>query len=615
MAITKQFFTLHVLTIILTLTLTLASAKKINGNIKIVTGYEIPIQDLNLRFPHHSIEDIQTPEFQNRFYHISNSHILSGYDRKIDLQSVTDRPVPIPMNERLRNITEPLSIREGKEYGYTYTKHGRYILNAWGPNLNLNPLNHDKHPNVFIHTSYSSPSSNNINSSSMHDELSEEQAFSKFPVPNFSESTTSGKTAQVTDKLTMTTRQESIVPPGVSCRDKLPSRTMEIVATYDHTFCSVYGSDETRANAAVISAFARANSPFAIQTCLRLDLIDVESNCDELTDPYQTYKTLTEPANILSEFRTYWLSEKENTERDVAILLTGFDDGTESNGQAYQSAACTKEFGYARVEGAIPSFVAQNVGLMVGATFEGSGGEGLMRRDVEEDATLTLSQGSIDEIVRFIDEDIGGRSSCFALGKLPIGTPMPSMSATPSPIAIAKTCDANLKIGEGLGCTERKWIGEIKSNPGIVDVYVKQTQGNVVLTLGIQASAWENSAGDTKYNRRKIVEYKRRVSLSEEVGDLGERITVGDGDPSVVTEWPLLAIEGGSESCCGKTVYFHVEVVTELWIYDSPTGDWTYGGNERVSQSFQSSLDCIECSSGESLLPPSSSRQCAQCIS
>lgn len=590
----KTTFILPFLALVLCATFLSAQAH----TVRTPTGYEIPIKDLKLKFP--QLRDGNLGDLHSRIFHISNDHILRGHDRTINLMNETSRQVSVPIPVSMRGRASPAFMRQGARYGYSFTQKGRNVLTVWGPGLNLSPLNRNKHPGVFVHTDSSS--------------------LSKPQVPDVNEDVHLLDNVQSLNlHIDASARQDSIVPTGVSCGDKLPSRIVEVVAAFDHTFCAMYGGSEEDAASAIFAAFARANVPFALQTCLRLDLVDIIGTCDESADPYRAYKTFRRPNEILSSFQQYWDANKRSVTRDLAILLTGFDDGTSAHGEAFVRSTCTM-FAYARVEGPHPAFIAHQIGYMLGANEKDGASSGIMMMDVKEGTELVFTSESVDEMVKFVDQDIGGRSACFAIGSLPPPErEMPSMTPTPSPLAVRMTCANKFASAQAVDCTGRwKLLGEIETLAGWVDVDIKQDGGNVSIKVAIQASDRQTAAdGNRKYYRRRIIEYRRMVSALDEPGDatgtLGGRLVAANGARRWTTNWPMSAIKSGAGNCCGNDLFFHVEVVAELWIYDETDRVWSYGDQQRVRKTFRRPLQCLQCESGETLFPPSENRQCPQC--
>lgn len=572
--------------------------------VKAVTGYEIPIEDLKLRFPKADKSNIK--EIEKNIYHITSGHVIRGYGRTINLKNETTRQFPVPIPPKAAGKASPSTMRQGARYGYTFTNRDGNILNAWGPNLNLMPLDRKKHPEILIHSEYDALSSS-------HGTVGIQASDETKSVYSLESVERNSEVIEHALEEVVSSRQE-VVPPGTTCADRLPSRIVEVVAAFDHTFCAMYGGNAADATSSIFGAFARANVPFALQTCLRLDLVDTIGTCDQSSDPYRDYANFASPGEILSNFRTYWNTEMSGVQRDLAVLVTGFDDGTKAHGESYVRSTCN-EFSYARVEGAHASFLAHQIGYMLGASEKEGATSGIMMMDVTESSELVFSSESVREIIEYVDRDIGGRSACFAIGTAPRA--MPSMTPTPSSLPMRMTCANKFSPGQAVSCIRRyKFAHEIETLAGWVDLEVKQSGGNVTLRVNIEASADKTVSGKKKYYRRRLVEYRRMVSAvfdARDAGsDLGGRL-VSNTASRWITNWPMNTIRSSDQSCCGNDLYFYVEVVAELWVFDYDSSTWSFEGNQRVRDRFTRPLECLQCAAGETLFPPSENRECPQC--
>lgn len=135
------------------------------------------------------------------------------------------------------------------------------------------------------------------------------------------------------------------------------------------------------------SAYARnllnqASAIFNCDTCLSLALVHLDPHCNPHTDPFLSFPALasifskedrdTAASRIVNSFRSCEETRNSVLQRDAAILLTGFDEGTLINGIAFQSAACGNH-SYGIFERGDLAILVHEIGHIVGCTHSFSG--------------------------------------------------------------------------------------------------------------------------------------------------------------------------------------------------------------------------------------------------
>lgn len=245
---------------------------------------------------------------------------------------------------------------------------------------------------------------------------------------------------------------------------------LEVAVSFDSLFCDLFSSSEA-ASAYVQSLVIQASEVFSRDTCLSLALVHLDPNCNRRTDPFRGFSSLgsspsrSTASRILDFFRSYGEARDPPVRRDIAMLLTGFDEGTSTSGIAFISAACGGS-AYGVVErGSLSTFVHE-IGHLIGCSHSA---EGVMQSSSSGGREIAFSDFSVQQISEYVDS-FDSSSSFFR----------PEKCILPGSAKCDATCPGNCEAGEcvrrfsedaasglvpcepigaGLRCVERRDVG------------------------------------------------------------------------------------------------------------------------------------------------------------
>lgn len=290
----------------------------------------------------------------------------------------------------------PLSaLRQGHGYTFVFEEHSDLLLAAWGPALQLHPINLTELPATFFNAAVVQSPKTDSTIGFQTDRAA--LAFSKALL----EATQDSSTKQI--------------GTPINCKERLQ---IAVAATHDTEFQKVYGDTRKRAESVLSGLIAHVKPLFDRSTCIIL--ASQPHSETEITAPRphercsgsyydpicaKNAKALLDFAeNSLNGYHSINYSSLWFTAK---ILFTGHEDNSPLSGAAYRAGACIPYLSAGWVKGARPAVFAHEIGHMLGAPHD----EGVMSEVVKEDQDLVLSRNSIAAIKRFISED--PRSWCL----------------------------------------------------------------------------------------------------------------------------------------------------------------------------------------------------------
>lgn len=331
-------------------------------------------------------------------YEVTNDGFLRGMNLDFDIFRNT-KPLnetdafTYSINGQNGRRLQGSKIREGAGISVLYDGEHGSILNIWGSQLFLTPLSSVLYPGIFI----------NIHSTLRFGDNIVLEDFSVSDQENIA-LMDAGKLA-----LNPTLRQGGTCASG-------KTHYVEVAIAYDNSFCALFSDSEASASAYVQSVINEADVIYRRDTCVSVALVHLEAHCKDPSDPYRSLANSqgtsaeSKGSKILDGFLSVWETSRSDVQRDVAMLFSGFEDGTSTAGIAYIGAACGSA-GYGWVErGTVSTFVHE-----LGHTLSCSHtSDGVMKGSSSSSDPMFFSPYSITQITKYID---GRSSSCIEPSK------------------------------------------------------------------------------------------------------------------------------------------------------------------------------------------------------
>lgn len=321
-------------------------------------------------------------------YEVTSEGFLVGHNVNLNLladtEPVTDEPQTSTKSYSLNGNAEigtfpEAHVRQGKGLTVVYDSEHNAVVNAWGKDIFLEPLDQSSYPGVFINTHGASP-------------LDQKNQFR-----------IGHRTAM--DRVVGGIFQNKTLRQSGSCR------RVEVAVGFDNSFCAMFSNSEKKAMAYVQATMNYASSIYENDMCHSIILVHVDAHCQDPSDPYKALSQFgsLEPRErasfILNRFSTYWRENRASVHRDLAYFFSGFEEDTGTAGIASLSAACTS-FGYGWVELGNGPVLVHELGHNLGAPHTS---EGIMQPSIRRDQPVFFSAQSISQINTFLDSS---RASC-----------------------------------------------------------------------------------------------------------------------------------------------------------------------------------------------------------
>lgn len=375
-------------------------------------GTEIPLALVRRALPEVTHDLLPAVVYELRAAADARGEVLVAEHHTIDIFSLTS-PAPrrahagghcprVVVNGVVRtDACVAPRVRRGAGYTFVYHAASGALLAAWGPALQLVPLDARAHPRVFLNVAAARPRHN-----------------VDVDVPMPAAGGGGGGDALARRRGGGHVVGSDVVPAtGRQLRDA--NVFFDILLAFDSSFCASHGNDYT-AVTQILDAVVRELYATNIGSLLDIRVVAVDGYCDAENDPYTRPEMLDDcagdavcsrPKTILRQFREHWANNTE-VHRDAAYLFTGYEDGTPVIGAAYTGTACNRNYAYGWIEGTTTSsmVLAHEIGHTLGASHDSAG---VMRARLTYDDSPRFSVASEAKVYRFVRKL--GQQRCFLL--------------------------------------------------------------------------------------------------------------------------------------------------------------------------------------------------------
>lgn len=381
------------------------------------SGKAISLRDIHRRFPLASIESLphllfehdHTGNLASHFHAVSVRELAS--ERQV-LGRGDDHEV-FQNGRRVQSKQHGPIIRSGNSFIFAFEFQTEHLLVAWGPGLELRPLDMKLYPGIFVNViAYIDLSANTLSEGTQR-------------LASFFSSTNS-------NFLTLSPGEPLVPPSQIAPKpiaDPLPNRPIEdcsdrsklffeMAFAYDSTFCGMFEGNFRKANQALRALVFKIANEYLFRTCVQLRIISIDEYCDRNQDKFKKPIALSKcphvsncksSAVMLNRVRTGWAKTvSRRAHRDAVFFFSGYEDGTPLSGATYKSAACDEVFSFAWIERNFAVVLAHEIGHMLGASHDN---DGIMRPAVHPLDPIELSSKSVTEINKFVNKD--PRSWCL----------------------------------------------------------------------------------------------------------------------------------------------------------------------------------------------------------
>lgn len=382
-----------------------------------------------------------------------------------------------------------------------------------------------------------------------------------------------------------TMSSSSVAQSSSTCRSKSPQRIFELALAFDSFYCKRYSGIPRKAVSALFGLTLAASLPYEKDTCITLKVVHIDGFCSNADDPYGKYVKFEDGARALRAFKNYWIKNRKTVHRDVAILFTGYDDGTTLLGVAYQGYACTTELGYGVVELANAPVYAHELGHTLNCEHVQYG---IMKEFYGKNTLFKFSKVSLNQIFDFMDSK-PLMSGCITTTQTPTPTPKPEL----------KKCISGFSSSRVLLCRTFR-IGEIPVQYGVIRIRV------TVAFNVVQIEFAPNYLQIKMYKVRSFISLRSDLLISE----IGPLYASKKGFRLGRQRWTMndLNMPIGKNTCCGVIYYVYV------WTFTCATTRFAKCQRDYLVEPF--TLPCKNvCATkpGMKTLPMSTHRKCPTC--
>lgn len=590
------------LTIVITFILTFILISGTSAQfISIHTGRKLPISFIEKHFPSTPVDLAK-----KRLYEITPDNRLVGELHNVSLRTsagVSRRIMyTMPSSEFLNGVALPpqkqtdLFFREETESGFIVAHDSDdTVFNVWSAGFSLLPLDAMNHPGIFVQAvrdgiKYRTIDADHISANSTRldglNETSMNVLFHHVDRRNYRREDSKHrpkKSATVNGNALSSTRQF-----GSPCRAGSRSREVDLAVAFSSVLCQNFGSYGATRNA-VISAVALANAPYIANTCITLRVSTIDGYCGfRSNDPYASYRSQFSGSEagklrMLDAFSLFWYRNRDNVRRDLALFLSGWEDGNNLAGAATLASMCSKTVGYAWVEMLFPVVIAHEIGHSLSAQHDNSG---LMR------ATVDVSQPSFS---------FSQRSANVINGYAPSSTCL-TRPATTGP----RSCGVLFaRRPDGASCAKRKFPNVRFRLGATVATSIEVRSGKVTVRMNL------SSRVQSRFRYRKfavLVTTDGSISTLEEIGQIAGIATVNGNRFQVQKIFFVNSLKSktGWATCCNRPLFIYTYVEVE-------SADGTSRLFGSITKRYTWNLKCRTCSGGAAIQRMNAKKQCPTC--
>lgn len=339
------------------------------------------------------------------FEQVSNNIIVSHHAR-LDVQRIA--PLTriliqnIPVSDPFTNkapypaLTRAIRVRSGKGYTFVYDPDGQRLIAAWGPALQLHPLDHYRYRGLFLNAAaqafYAKKHSNNSSTDRVAIALTRALRNGKHHM----------RKQQVAGWHSASNLVLLREPQALRCERIL---YLNITVDYDATFEEMHKPKVSEALWGVIN---HVGDLFEAETCVRPVMKQRNTKVYDSTEflpPREIEKCAHSGLCVTSSVMLSFLLKQNRNVRvqpDATFLFTGYEDSTNLAGSSYRAAACNNLRAVAWVEKGYAAVLAHELGHMLGAPHDE---EGIMKPTVDLGEDLVLSPKTKASIIRFVKRD------------------------------------------------------------------------------------------------------------------------------------------------------------------------------------------------------------------
>lgn len=329
------------------------------------TGFKIPVDTIHASLPHELRRNAQ-----DHIYDSDSKGNINGPNQfKLNLsdisqgsyETLTSHPsfhVTLNGHHINHHDTNHTTVKTHGNYKAVFSGPTKRLIAVWGPELHLLPVDHSKHPFVFVNS------------------YRQEAEASDLAPPDIMVVGDDSIEQNITDGDVGGNIVEANTDPDCATGTV---HYIEIIAVFDNVFCAMFGNDERSAISVIQAAFDLAEVPFRDQTCVRMILKGVEAHCNDPIDPYASFNGLSS-LSIFFGFVNTFGANNIGVNRDIAVFFSGYpgDLTDRAIGYAYRPGSC-ETFGYSWVERVVPTTLAHELGHNMNmAHFNGASDRGLM---------------------------------------------------------------------------------------------------------------------------------------------------------------------------------------------------------------------------------------------
>lgn len=595
------------------LVVTITSAAFLSKSIFTATGREIPLHAIRMRLPNVPVEHVHTKVFE-----IRDQRYLHGHVGHVDLHARAPKLKQIHSNPklivRINGIEERVKsvqgfLRHGNGYIVSHNLNGE-ILSIWAEGLSLSALSRTEHPGIFVNTKRSNAT---VHMEDAAHNLLDPNIFD-IPEDLMTDFVVSGTEGHINTELV---QADSFVTSikATSCSDATVPRVAEIAIAIDNTLCeNEFGNDVENAKIGLMNFLAAVELSYSANTCVRFSMTYLDGHCKDSHDPYTRLKG-KRSIGILRSFRRMWQKEPyTNVQRDYALFIPGFSDGTDVSGSAYLGVICSTRAGFGWSEGLSVSTTVHEVAHSFNCDHSS---EGIMRPTITFDNPRNLfSALSVSEIVSFVD---AYASRCMSYGTVdkPTDTGTPHSPTVPPstyiPTGAPGTCAAGFSYITSLECFSYHTNSTSEVGNFSTELICRSDQLKVVIETVPHYEVMNTKMGQL-YSTYRITEVG--LSLSMKNGKGVDRTVLGLPGASAVTyEWGLgsISLPAGRSTCCEDWLYVTESVKLQKTVY---MFNGTVFGSPRTfteTSRFSVQFPCLTCHSPKKLVAMSQTVECPTC--
>lgn len=380
------------------------------------TGRQIPLHLIRTRLP----KAIRHEPVENHVFDVSSQRVLHGPNNlRLDLHTLSrvsnisdDRnALVVSVNGASPNTVSERNLRTVRKssdddlihaiFGGTHNR----LLAVWGQDFHLKPVHHTDYPDVFVNVHIANPTRMNLEddivfgNKNVHQSPNMDGAIEV----NFTYDGPEDSKLDYHRKNTNNSKNNKKDTPttasntGRSCANN-DIHYIELSIAFDNTLCAMFGNDVNSVISLLQAMVDFANTPYRAQTCVSLALTYIHGFCNSPNDPFS-------PTSIhpLFQFREVYNANFRNIPRDLAYLVTGYEDGEGAIGRAWLEETCDQQSTVNRAYGWLeyidPYVLAHEIGHNLNCHHTATG----LMLSFSDRSQFFFEPGSVANITDYLD--------------------------------------------------------------------------------------------------------------------------------------------------------------------------------------------------------------------